>query len=50
MTVEERNKFIEENLGLVHSRISALEPEAFKNQNYYEDLFQTGFMGFLEGM
>lgn len=50
MTVEERNKFIEENLGLVHSRISALEPEAFKNQNYYEDLFQTGVMGFIEGL
>lgn len=50
MTVEERNKFIEENLGLVHNRISVLEPEAFKNRDYYEDLFQTGVMGFIEGL
>lgn len=50
MTEEERNKFIEDNIGLVHSRIKVLEPNAYKNQDYYNDLFQSGVVGFIEGM
>lgn len=50
MNSEERNKFVEENLKLVHSRISHLAPAAFKDRDYYNDLFQEGVLGFLEGL
>lgn len=50
MTVEERNEFITKNLGLIHSRVCALEPAALKNRDYYNDLFQVGAVGFIEGI
>lgn len=50
MDTGERNDFIMKNIPLVRSRIKKIAPDAYKNQDLYEDLFQAGMLGFIEGM
>lgn len=50
MTLEERNSFVEENVCFVHHRIHNLDSKAIYDKDYYNDLFQAGVLGFIEGL
>lgn len=50
MTIEERNRMVIENQNIVHSRIQKLYPNVKLEEDLYQDLYQVGIIGMIEGL